>query len=320
MAKTTDGSTYHKRTPLYKRDYIKEFVKNKEINFIFDVGCNNGMISYPLQKELNKKVFGVDLSSDLDIPHDYDFENMDIENTNKIIINDCTLFLSIYHHILGNSGIEKADNVFYKLLLRTKYLIFDTGNISENRRSGTYWYREQIKHFKNEKELFNHFNLKYDTIGSWGTGNGKRNVVIFSKKSFDDSVIVVNEYRRKNGSRNAKYGLTPLNKITNTSGYKMDINFYELELNGKKFFGKKRINNDETEKNEISNIVSVYEHLNPNKTIEFYGYSEKYGLIFEWLENFKYLKKQAQTINDILYTDTDIIEVNGVEKIIDFER
>lgn len=319
--KTTDNSTYYKRTTLYKKNYIKDFVDNKkEINFIFDVGCNNGMISYPLQTELNKKVYGVDLSENLNVPIDYNFDKMDIENSNEIIYNDCTLFLSLYHHILGNSGIKKADDVFYKLLLRTKYLIFDTGNLSEIRRMGTYWYKEQIKHFKNEQQLFDHFKIKYNKIGSWDVAQGKRNVIVFTKKSFDDSVIIINEYKRMIGSKNSKYGLTLLDKITDKSNFFMDISFYELELNGKRFFAKKRFNNKKREIKEIDNIVFAYNHMNPDELIKFYGYSEKYGLIFEWIDNIKYIKKETKIINDRKYTDMDVLEIDGVKKYTDFER
>lgn len=319
--KTTDNSTYHKRTPLYKRDYIKKFVKNnKDINFIFDVGCNNGMISYPLQTELNKKVLGVDLSNDLDVPKDYEFKNMNVEKSNEIIYNDCTLFLSLYHHILGNSGLKKADDVFYKLLLRTKYLIFDTGNLSEIRRNKTYWYNEQKIHFNNEKELLDHFRIEYNKIGKWDVANGKRTVVVFNNDSFDNSVNVVNEYRRMIGSNNSKYGLTLLDKISNEYDFFMDISFYELELNGKRFFAKKRYNDDEREKKEIENIVFAYEHMNSDELINFYGYSEKYGLIFEWHDNIKYVEKQTKIINGKEFNDIDVLEIDGVKKYTDFER
>ena len=98
-----------------------------------------------------------------------------------------------------------------------------------------------------------------------------------------------------------------------------NIIFYKLEHNNKFFFGKKHLN-DNRNKKELNNIINVYNSLNKDKLINFYGYSKKYGLIFEWLDDFKYVKKTKLIVNDITLVDVDIINVNGVEKFIDFER
>jgi SAM-dependent methyltransferase len=161
---------------LVVRDFI---MTHDDINFIFDVGCNNGAVSYPLQKEFGKKVYGVDLSHDMELPSDYHFKRDDLVTSGDVVINDCTLFLSVYHHLLGAYGLGVADECFGRLLSRTKYLVFDSGNISEMNRVHKYWYIEQKKHFRTEAELLDHFNVGYDVLGSWRAGGGIRSVVVF---------------------------------------------------------------------------------------------------------------------------------------------
>lgn len=146
--KTTDDNSYYKRTKSNKNAFIFDYVKNNEsIQKVFDVGCNTALMSYPLQTELGKDVYGIDASDNVTVPKDYKFDIIDITKYYKIYFNDITLFLSLYHHLLGAHGIEIADDVFYKLLLSTNYLIFDVGNVSEISRSHHVWYKEQIKYF-----------------------------------------------------------------------------------------------------------------------------------------------------------------------------
>lgn len=67
--------------------------------------------------------------------------------------------------------------------------------------------------------------------------------------------------------------------------------------------------------------MKIYNTIDKNKLIKFYGYSEKYGFIYEWLNDFKYLKKVSLELNDgTILTDIDKIIVNSNEKFIDFER
>ena len=196
--KTIDNFTYFDRHKPIKINFIEKIIKdNENINIIYDVGCNNGDISYFFQKNYNKKVLGVDLSDNLKIPNDYNFKNLDIIENNHVFLNDATFLFSLYHHILGKYSLEIADDMFLKLLLRTKYLFFDTGNISEKDRSNAYWFEKQIIHFKNENELLNHFHLKYDTIGRWNVAGGSRSVVVFYSDDLDTKFVVKNEYRRK---------------------------------------------------------------------------------------------------------------------------
>ena len=127
MFNTIDDTSYYARTGTAKKDMIYDFVMSKkDIHSIYDVGCNNGDISYSFIAE-GIDVLGIDASKKLNIKKPYKFIQKDVTKMNDIHLNDCTFFLSLYHHLFGNIGIELADNLFYQLLLRTKYLIFDTG-------------------------------------------------------------------------------------------------------------------------------------------------------------------------------------------------
>lgn len=316
--KITDNKTYYERTGTEKGKFVFDFIeKNNKINKIFDVGCNNGEISYPLQKKLNKSVFGIGLSNDLIHPIDYDFTMEDIVNSKNIRLNDCTLFLSLYHHILGKYGLDVADDVFYRLLLRTDYLIFDSGNLSELSRRNTHWYGQMKKHFNNEYELLNHFGIKYEIIGKWDVASGSRSVVVFYKNDFDDAVINLKKYKRKGGSKYIIDGLFDYSeKIDNEY---LGVCFHKLKLNNKIFFTKKHNNNKKNHK-ELENIILLYKSLDGNKLIKFYGYSNKFGLVFEWINHFNWIKKTKLDLGDINLVDVDVIIIDGEEKYIDFER
>lgn len=317
--KTTDNKSYYSRTGDYKSNIVFDYIKNKDdINFIYDVGCNNGNISYQLQTKLNKRVLGIDLSDDLQHPIDFDFKKEDIVTSNNIVYNDCTLFFSLYHHIFGKYGIDTADDIFLKLLLRSNYLLFDTGNLSEVSRLQQYCYISQQKYFKNQIDLLNHFDLPYSILGNWKCGGGVRNVVLFDKVSFEDTVEILNIYKRKKGSSHQKFGLFEI--TSNETDCTDFVIFRKIKWKNKILFAKKRKDifiQDELK--EMSNIVKAYKVLDESKLIKFYGYSEKFGLIFEWLDGFEYLKKIK--IPELGLQDVDMIKLaNGTIKYIDFER
>jgi len=321
--KTTDNSSYYIRTGTKKKDFVFEYVnkKSSDINFIFDVGCNNGDISYPLQKELNKMVYGIDLSKDLNVPKDYEFNVEDIVTSNNVKINDCTLLLSIYHHLLGAYGLEVADDIFLKLLLRTKYLIFDSGNLSEIKRNNTYWYKEQQKYFKYEIDLLNHFNLNYEIIGTWDVAGGTRSVVVFNSSDLENKFKVISNYKRHIGSDKQKFGLVDLSKINEVDEKELYSGtfYHKLLYKNKLFFSKKHIKEDKNKK-EMDNLIHIYSLMDKNKLIKFYGYSKKYGFIYEWLDNVEYIGKKRINIGGKKLIDVDVIKVNNKEKYIDFER
>ena len=281
MVKTTDSKAYYGRVGTKKSSFVFDFVSSHDdIDIVFDVGCNNGDMSYPLQKKLNKVVCGIDLSDDLRVPDDYNFRRTDIVNEASIFLNDATLFFSLYHHILGKYGLKVADKIFLKLLMRTEYLLFDVGNLSEKHRRHTYWYKEQLKHFSSEEDLLNHFNLPYEVIGSWNCGGGKRNVVVFKRNDFDDSVHIEGVYRRLVGSKYTKRGLVPENTNMNEK-YEHTV-FYQIKWNNVVLFGKKLLKSHPFgENNELNNIIDLYSKVDPSKLVPFYGTSNKYGLLFD---------------------------------------
>lgn len=312
---TADNNTYYSREGNAKASIIDVYIEaNNDINTILDVGCNNGDMSYPLQKKYGKTVFGVDLSDNLQPPADYNFKRLDIVNDKFCNFNDCTLFLSLYHHIFGKYGIAVADDVFMKLLMRTKYLIFDTGNASEKIRTTWASHSEIVKHFKTEEELLNHFRIPYTVIGKWSAGGGSRSVVVFKASDMDNNFNVVENLQRKKDARidTKLYVKDSINELTSV------LSFYKLEYNGKYYFGKMRNEHkEELEQQEIKNIVRIYNEVDKSKLINFYGYSQKFGLIYEWLNDIKFIKKCVPFLD---LKDVELIEVNGVEKYIDFER
>lgn len=324
MIKTTDNKNYYSRIGQSKSKAIFDYIENLDwVETVFDVGCNNGNISYPLQKKLGKKVYGIDLSNDLSIPEDYNFEEKDIVADTSVYMNDVTLFLSLYHHIMGAFGIEVADDVFLKLLLRSERLIFDTGNLSEKRRKNTYWYKEQQKHFNTEQDLLEHL-PPHDVLGKWNCGGGSREICVFIKRyDFDLFVNVVEEYRRLDGTKHISKGLVPLSE----TGERKDVfpyaKFYKLKWNDKFLYAKKILPEHPIgEAKELQNIIDSYNVLPGENLIRFYGVSDRYGLIFEWLDDFKFIRsnKKVKLSDGSTLTDVEKIQVGEEVKFIDFER
>lgn len=315
-----DNSSYYRRTGDFKKNMVFEFIQDSnDINVIYDVGCNNGNISYPLQHKLGKTVMGTDLADGLNYPSDFHFKKRNIITTNDIVYNDCTLFLSIYHHILGKYGLATADDVFLKLLLRSKYLIFDTGNISESTRNNHHWFKIQKSLFNSEDDLLNHFHLPYVVLGKWNVAGGHRTVVLFSKKGFDNTCDVLGEFKRKSGKEYQCDGLVDINDdINNLDNLYHHTLFKKLRWNDVILFSKKRMKlHTLREINEIENIVHIYKNIDSSNLITYYGFSDTYGLIYEWLDDFKYIGKTKLDKFD----DVDVILTsNGNKKYIDFER
>lgn len=170
-----------------KKSIVEKFVLKVKPKLLIDVGCNRGELSYGFIK-YGINVLGIDISSreELMLPNDYNFIQLDIVKDDLPFPADVILFLSVYHHIFYNYGKEKADEVFYKLLRKSKYLIFDTGHAEE---SGIYrqsWIKEVKKYFKTEKELLDHFGVPYEILGKWKTTQGdNRTIVVFTNKELE---------------------------------------------------------------------------------------------------------------------------------------
>jgi len=328
---TVDDRSYYRRTGSSKAAFVDAFVaKHDDIKLIYDVGCNNGNMSYPLQHKYNKAVVGVDLSGKLGLPSDYNFKRMDIVEDNSVFMNDCTLFLSLYHHVLGWNGLEVADDLFYKLLLRTNYLVFDTGNVSEKKRRKYQWHPAQQKIFSTEKELLDHFGLPYEEIGEWKIGGGSRKIVVFRRDDFDLSVSVEGPLYRLYGTPRQHIGLVDDKFTKHVWDHTL---FHKLTIGDKVMFAKNHLDGVYTYKNgkelilngksrnnkELSNTISVYDARDKHELIKFYGFSDKYGLLYEWLEEFTYVGKESvfqagsRRLNDV-----DSILVDGQKKYIDF--
>ncbi len=302
-----------------KKRAIRDFVLARDdIRFILDVGCNNGDMSHQfIQHGID--VLGMDISSDLQIPEGYDFVQCDITKSQTIIINDCTLFLSLYHHIFCGDGLDAADDLFYKLLLRTNYLVFDCGNVRERGIYRQGWIRSLKRYFSSERELLDHFAVRYTPIGAWNTAGASRTIVVFERGSFDQGVEIVDEFRRGIGSAVQGRGLTSIEAIDDWQEFYEWTIFHKLRLGKKLFFAKKHLQAGHQEA-ELDNIIEVYDNFPREELLEFYGVSKRFGLIYEWIDDFRYRgKARAATVHGVHLCDADVIEVDGQLKFIDFE-
>lgn len=322
-ASTKDDWTYYLRVGREgtekKKTHIRDFVlsRKEEIRFLLDVGCNTGELSAQFI-EHGIEVLGVDASNRLRHPAGYRFLQQDISQSSEIMINDCTLFLSLYHHLFHSHGVESADGLFYKLLLRTRYLIFDTGTPKEQGKDREHWIRTLGKYFSSEKELLDHFHLPYQVIGAWETGGAIRTIVVFENRSFDDSVQVMDEFRRKVGTPKQAEGLFSVRKGDGAHDYFEDTRFYRLRLGDRDFFAKKHIHRD-WEASELTKLIEVYRQFPKEELLTFYGRSQRFGLVYEWVDDLKYLGKLRHVwVHGVFLADADRIETGGQVKYIDF--
>jgi hypothetical protein len=69
----------------------------------------------------------------------------------------------------------------------------------------------------------------------------------------------------------------------------------------------------------LENIVRVYQRFPARELLTFFGISKRFGLIYEWVDDLKYVGKLRDvTVHGILLRDADLIEVAGEKKYIDF--
>ena len=69
----------------------------------------------------------------------------------------------------------------------------------------------------------------------------------------------------------------------------------------------------------MNNIIEAYDNFPREELLEFYGVSERFGLIYEWIDDFRYRgKARAATVHGVYLCDADVIEVDGQLKFIDF--
>lgn len=315
--KTTDNGTYHTRTNMgSKAELILNYVKDIKAKSLVDIGCNNGVISHPIQQQLGVDVLGIDDGNDLVLPSDYKFIKADITMYSSIHYSDVTLLLSVYHHLFGAYGETNADELFLTFLLRSKQLVFDCGNPSEKNRTNQYWYNPIKSKYRYESDILNHFNIKYESLGTWNTGGGTRTLVAFDSSSFDYSVNVVDSYKRPIGSKEQYKGLQSIDGNYKGKLYEKTI-FTKLEWNGIKLFAKKHLD-DGMMTQEQTHISTVYNEIDSKNLLKFYGISDKYGFIYEWVDNIKYKGKCTLKLSDCILSDVDIIEADGKLKYIDF--
>ena len=315
---TADDQSYYQRQGggvQNKKSVIQAFIlKESAIQDVLDVGCNTGSISAPLVQK-GVAVTGIDSSKELQPLAGMQFLNKDIMEMNAVLMNDCTLFLSLYHHIVARSGRREADRLFYQLLLRSNWLVFDSGTIEEKGPEREHWLFEMRMHFKNQDEMLQHFGLPFQKIGSWETGNAFRDIVVFQRSDFDSAVEVVAKFKRKKSYANLSGNEEEAAKDTD---FFEDTVFYKLKIGGTFFFAKKHLV-DGWESNELKNLIEVYDQFPPEELLVFYGVSEKFGLIYEWVDDLLKIRNvRDEEVHGILLKDADLVEVNGQVKYIDF--
>ena len=179
---------YHSNINKKKERIIYDAIMEINPKTLVDIGCNTGKISHPFSNK-GIKVTGIDMTNreNLEIDQDYNFIQQDITKEKYDIFADVILFLSVYHHIIFNVGLKRADEIFYNIFDHSKYLIFDSGNPEESGRYRNHWIKKLQEYFKTEKELLDHFGLRYKSIGKWFAGYDKRNyrsIVIFNNKKY----------------------------------------------------------------------------------------------------------------------------------------
>jgi SAM-dependent methyltransferase len=320
--KTSDDWTYYHRENQKeagsKKQAIQSFVlDHPDIKSVLDVGCNTGEMSAPFL-EHGLEVLGLDSSDNLHFKQGYRFIQCDVASSNAVFTSDCILFCSLYHHLFRSLGCESADELFLKFLLRSKYLIFDCGNVQEQGVDRQAWVQALSRSFASEKDLLDHFNLPYQTIGGWSTGGASRSIVVFQNRDFDRQVEVIDEFRRPIGSPHQHRGLTAVKEIKVEQAYFQQTQFFKLRLDRRLFFGKKHLV-PAWETVELEKIKQVYRYFPKEELLTFYGCSKRFGLIYEWLDDLKYLDKvRDQEVHGVWLHDADRIEVDGRLKYIDF--
>jgi hypothetical protein len=321
---SVDDSSYYSRVGLDKVGVVLNFVRSLGgVSSVLDVGCNNGLVSHALGVELGIPVRGIDLSNSVSLPAGYDFVRDNIVTRGVVDVSDVTLFLSLYHHILSLYGLDVADRLFFRLLSRCEVLLFDCGNLSEVRHSSFGWFKFQRGLFNSERELLEHFGLPFEVVGSWRTGGGVRTVVAFRRSDLIASLRVVDTFKRLNSKSKEKPVLFRVGdevKFGRNVVFE-DALFYRLRWNNFDFFGKFR-KNSALLKSEFDNLRSVYEELDGNSLIPFYGWLGEFGLVFDWVESLNFSRKpvRLELSSGLILKDVEVWSVNGVEKFIDFER
>jgi len=302
--KTADDYTYYSRGPgekLLKQGQIYNFIVSQtDITSIYDVGCNNGLMSKGFLGK-GYDVLGIDASQNLSIPQNYPFKNVDVTQQDFVHCADVTLFLSVYHHLLYSVGRSFASTLFYSLLLRSNYLIFDSGNPSEAYRQDHTWMKEMKKYVSTEKELLESFGLPYEVIGLWPTGGGSRSLAVYRRQMFDEHVKKVNQFKLLLASKGEEYGLIELDNDHVTSikmgdityAFDPDTTYYKLQLGSSFFLAQKN-------KGSIDK-ASLISRLNTrsvnNNTLAFIGFSDRYGIIYEWRDGYEVSVKTIQETN-----------------------
>ncbi len=118
---------------------IQRTINQMTIESALDIGCNAGFYSIRLS-EMRVKVIGVESEQRYFRLCQYAIKKLNIKNFGLLYLEvdacsvsllpnvDCTLFLSVFHHLTKKHGFEKASGVLKELWNKTnRILFFETG-------------------------------------------------------------------------------------------------------------------------------------------------------------------------------------------------
>ena len=75
----------------------------------------------------------------------------------------------------------------------------------------------------------------------------------------------------------------------------------------------------ENEVSELETLMDVYHNFPSENLLTFYGISDRFGFIYEWVDNIKYVRKMRDVVvHDVYLHDSDQVLVDGRIKYIDF--
>lgn len=152
-----------------KFEIIESVIDFKDKN-VLDIGCNNGFFCFKLSP-LVKKVIGIDVDENAIINAKKNNKDSNVEfycssadsfvSFNKVQI---TLFLSVYHHVVNEFGIDEARKMLNKISEYTDTMIFESGQSNEQ---GDFSWKEKLPdNFDNPETIAKEIreNSKFDRI------------------------------------------------------------------------------------------------------------------------------------------------------------
>jgi len=298
-------------------------------NRFLDVGCNEGVVSeYLLKSGKVKKAVGVELSDvepSLWLRKNNDFELIknDIQNITFDESFDCVFYGAVHHHLVRESGIVTALEVFKKIAsVCTGKIYFETGQLTEGSRWK--WQREINNYFSSDEEHIWYLLQSiepiltgFKVVGKYFIHGVPRYLCEISVDGNRDDLSLKSEYFFDQNKKKASdlcdaIGKTDLLLI---DYMKSDIKptFRKISYLGKSFFIKKRYLLPHVDFLEYKIGSSVEYDWAVSPVL----YTEK-GIIFPWIDGIPLSKvnKLSPDLTICLQRQLDLIVKNVFTKTI----